>query len=155
MTDENTARELEKRIDGQRFVMLTTLSAEGALVSRPMTVQERDGWTFRFITQRDNDVVAESEGKDVNLAVMDGGTFVSLSGTGTVTTDVAQKRALWDRLNEAYAGDADDPANVILDITVSGGEYWDGGNPVARVLGLAKAAVTGEAPEGQHGTATV
>ncbi|WP_110241717.1 pyridoxamine 5'-phosphate oxidase family protein [Nocardioides gilvus] len=151
MTDDTEAKAaLRERVDGQRFVMMTTATADGTLTSRPMTVQEFDGWTLRFITQDSNAVTAESEGKQVNLAMMDGGNYVSLSGTGRVSRDVQQKRELWDRLNEAYAGEPEDPDNVILDVHVDEGEYWDGGNPIARVVGLAKAAITGERPSGKH-----
>lgn len=151
MTDHEEARDaLRERVAGQRFMMLTTTTAQGTLTSRPMTVQELDGWTLRFITQGSNAVTAESEGAQVNLAVMDGGTYVSLSGTGSVSRDLQQKRELWDRLTEAYGGEPGDPDNVILDVHVGEGEYWDGGNLVARVAGLAKAAITGERPSGEH-----
>lgn len=153
MDDHDEARDaLRERVEGQRFMMLTTTTGTGSLTSRPMTVQELDGWTLRFITQESNAVTAESEGKQVNLAVMDGGTYVSLSGTGSVSRDVQQKRELWDRLTEAYGGEPEDPDNVILDVHVDEGEYWDGGNLVARVVGLAKAAITGDRPSGEHGT---
>lgn len=155
MSDQvKAAEELRSRVEGQRFVMLAT--SNGAEISnRPMTVQEFDGWTLRFITQASNEVVAEGDGKRVNVGIMDGGTFVSLTGTGSINRSVEDKRELWGRLNEAYAGEPEDPENVILDITVTEGEYWDGGNPVARLVGLATAALTGKAPEGDHGTATV
>lgn len=152
MTTEH-AEELRKLVTGKRFAMLTTVADDGSLVSRPMTIQESDDWVFRFITQESNEVTAQSEGQQVNLSIMDGGTYLSLSGTGSVDRDVAAKRELWDRLTEAYAGQPEDPENVILDITVTAGEYWDAGNPVVRVLGLAKAAVTGDPPaSGEHGT---
>ena len=150
MTDDAAKKALHERIEGQRFVMLATATAEGTLTSRPMTVQEVDGWTLRFIAQDSNAVVAESEGKPVSLSIMDGGNYVSLSGTGHVSRDVEKKRELWSRLEEAYAGEPEDPDNVILDVVVDEGEYWDGGNPVARVVGLAKAALTGERPSGKH-----
>lgn len=149
---ETSADTLRKHVEGERFLMLTSVAQDGRLASRPMTVQEFDGWTFRFIAQEDNDVIAQSEGKPVNLSFASGGTYVSLSGDGVVSRDVAQKQDLWNRLDEAYAGDAEDPANVILEVTVDQGEYWDAGNPVARVFGLAKAAITREAPAGEHGT---
>ena len=44
---------------------------------------------------------------------------------------------------------------MILEVTVEGGEFWDSGNAVARVVGIAKAAVTGEATEGKHGDVVV
>ena len=146
---------LRKLVEGQRFMMLTTQDDQGALVSRPMTVQEfDDDWVFRFIAQEDDAVTREADGRQVNLTVMDGNAYVSLSGTGRVERDVAKKRELWDRLTQAYAGEADDPANIILEVAASAGEYWDGGNPVANVIGLARAAVTGRRPDdGDHGTA--
>ena len=154
MTDQkNSADKLRKLLEAERFAMLTTCTPEGKLVSRPMTIQEVEGWTVRFIAQADNDVTLQSQRQQVNLALMGSGSYVSLSGTGGVETDIAKKRALWDRLTEAYAGDADDPRNVIIEIALDSGEYWDGGNPMERVLGLAKALATGERPDaGDHGT---
>ena len=58
-----------------------------------MTIQEFDGWVVRFIAQDDNDVTRQSDGRQVNLAVMDGNTYVSLSGTGRVERGVAEKRS--------------------------------------------------------------
>lgn len=155
MTEEKgIAEELHTRVKDLRFVMLTTVADDGSLGSRPMTIQEVDGWTIRFIAQVDDDTTVQSDGKPVNLSSMDGGNYVSLSGTGRVSHDVAEKEALWNRLNEAYAGDAQDPENIILEISVDGGEYWDAGNPVVRVFGLAKAALTGEAPKSGDNGAT-
>ena len=136
-----------------RTVMLVTSTASGDLVSRPMSIQEADDdWIVRFICQRDNDVATQSDGRPVNLASMDGARYLSLSGTGHVETDPAKKQELWDRITEAYAGRPDDPDNVILEVSISSAEYWDGGNRVARLVGLAKAAVTGDRPEGgRHG----
>lgn len=144
------SQQLRELVEGARFVMLTSTDEAGVLVSRPVTVQEVDGWTVKFIAQQSNDVVAQSSGREVNLSFTDGGSYVSLSGTGSVTADVQEKRDLWNRLNEAYAGEPDDPDNVILAVTAHRGEYWESGNIVSRVVGLAKAAATGEAPGGEH-----
>lgn len=151
----NAAETLRKHVEGERIVMFTTVDAEGSLVSRPMTVQEFEGWVLRFIAQADNDLAREADGREVNLAIAKGSTWVSLSGTARVVQDVAKKQELWNKLNEAYGGAAEDPNNVILEVHVDSGEYWDGGNPVGQVLGLAKAALTGEQPKGEHGTAEV
>ena len=156
MTDvQDTSAELRQRVEKQRFMMLTSADESGALESRPMTVQRFDGWSLWFITQRGNDVAQQSDGSYVNLSAMDGGIQISLSGTGRLSSDVDEKRDLWNRLNEAYAGDAEDPENVILVVDVDRGAYWDSGNAIARVAGLAKAAVSGEPPEGEHGEASV
>jgi Pyridoxamine 5'-phosphate oxidase like len=111
-------------------------------------------WVFRFIAQNDSAVTRQADGKEVNLSVMDGSTYISLSGTGRVERDVTKKRELWDRLTEACAGEPEDPANIILEVSASVGEYWQGGNPVANIIGLAKAALTKKRPDnGDHGTA--
>lgn len=148
---------LRTLIEGQRFVMLTTSTVDGSkLVSRPMTIQELVGWDARFITQASNDAAEQSDGRAVNLSFMDGNTYVSLAGTGSVERDPAKKRELWSKLNEAFAGEVDDPNNVVLTVTIASGEYWDGGNSVAQAIRVAKAAVTGERPDGgAHGTVEV
>ena len=83
MIEQAPSEVLRKLVEGQRFMMLTTQDDQGALVSRPMTVQEfDDDWVFRFIAQEDNAVTREADGRQVNLTVMDGNAYVSLSGTG-------------------------------------------------------------------------
>ena len=154
MSEQAHEEELRRLVEGQRFVMFTTQDDSHELVSRPMTVQEFEGWVFRFIAQDDNAVTRQADGRHVNLSVMDGNTYVSLSGTARVERDVAKKRELWDRLTEAYAGEPDDPANVILEVTATSGEYWEGGSQVATLIGLARAALTGKRPDdGDHGSA--
>lgn len=153
MTHHEKSQDLAEILKGKRFVMYTTVADGGALVSRPMTIQEVEGDTVRFIAQDDNAVTKQSEGKQLNLAIMDGSTYVSLTGSGGVERDLQKKKELWDRLTEAYAGEPEDPNNIILEVTVTGGEYWEGGNPVVELFGLAKAAVTGKRPDsGEHGT---
>ena len=66
-----------------------------------------------------------------------GNTYVSLAGTGSVERDPAKKRELWSKLNEAFAGEVDDPNNVVLTVTIASGEYWDGGNSVAQAIRVA------------------
>ncbi len=151
MAETNTEK-FEELVKGQRFVMFTTLAESGELLSRPMTIQERDGWLLRFVTQADNDVAVQSDGRQVNLSLIDGGDYVSLSGTGRVERDLAKKQELWNAINDAFAGDAEDPNNVILEVEVDQAEYWEGGNPVSRLVGLAKTVATGEADDaGEHG----
>ncbi len=155
MAPQTDRDRLHDLVEKQRFVMLTTADEEGTLVSRPMTVQEVDGWVLRFITQGDTRVTREAEGRHVNLASNNGGTYLSLSGTGSVTRDLALKKELWNRLNEAYAGDAEDPNNVVLEVQVDSGEYWESGNPVVEVIGLAKTLITGTPQNSEHGSASV
>ncbi|HJE51149.1 MAG TPA: pyridoxamine 5'-phosphate oxidase family protein [Tessaracoccus flavescens] len=152
MTHHDPDQKFAKLVEGQRLVMFTTRQESGALVSRPMTVQEHEGDVFRFIAQNDNAVTREADGQQVNLSVIDGGTYLSISGRCHVERDVAKKRELWNRINEAYADDPEDPNNIILEVTAESGEYWDSGNTVTQLFGIAKAAITGNKPDGDHGT---
>lgn len=152
MSNHDHEEKLEKLLKNERVVMFTTQDAQGRLKSRPMTIQEREDWVFRFIAQDDNDLVEEAEGKQVNLALVDGGTYVSLSGTCAVEHDLEKKRELWNRINEAYADDPEDPKNVVLEVTADSAEYWDGGSTLTQALKVAKAVITKEKPKGDHGT---
>lgn len=152
MSEQDHEKKFGKLLKGQRIVMFTTQSETGALQSRPMTIQEYEYGVFRFIAQADNDITRQADGKQVNLAIIDGGTYLSISGLCEVERDVAKKKELWNRINEAYADDPEDPNNVVLEVTSETGEYWDGGNTVSQVLNIAKAAITKERPEADHGT---
>ena len=80
MNHHDTDQKFAKLVEGQRLVMFATTQPSGAIVSRPMTVQEHEGNVFRFIAQADNAVTQEADGQQVNLSVMDGGTYLSISG---------------------------------------------------------------------------
>ncbi|WP_040159357.1 pyridoxamine 5'-phosphate oxidase family protein [Nigerium massiliense] len=153
-TDAEQRETLDKLIDSTRFAMFTTRDEGGKLVSRPMTVQKREDARFLFISQRDTDVAQQADGQAVNLAFVTGGNYVSVSGTGSVLDDVAQKKELWNAMNDAFAdGGPEDPNNVIVAVDADGAEYWDTPNGVVTLLGAVKAAVAGGRPAGgDHGT---
>ena len=150
MATNDQLKTLENLLKENRFAMLTSVDERGRLVSRPMTVQDRsEDWTLFFVTQRDTDVAQQSDGKQVNLAIVGKGTFVSISGTGHVVNDEAKKKELWNVFNEAYTeGGAENPDNVILAVDAESAEYWDSPNAVANLVGVLKAAATGTRPDG-------
>lgn len=155
MTDENTAEKLHSHLSDQKYVMVATVSGTGQIVNRPMTVQAVDGWRVRFLTEADNSLVSASEGKSVNLSFTDGGVFVSLTGTGSVSRDVAEKKEIWDRQAEAYAGSPEDPDIVIVQVQVGQGAYWDHGNALTRAAGAVRTAVAGEPAKKSHASVTL
>lgn len=142
-------------IKGSRFAMFTTQDADGALTSRPMTIQEvTDDDAVLFVSQSGADVSRQSDGKQVNLAVVESSKWVSMAGNAQVSDDRATKKRLWDSANDAFTeGGPDNPDNVVIRVQVDSAEYWDTPGGAGVLLGIVKAKITGDQPQvGDHGT---
>lgn len=150
----DSAQTLVDLVNGARFAMLTSTDADGTLVSRPMTIQETDGNDLLFITQAATEVARQSDGKQVNLAIVEDSRWVSIAGTGAVAEEPETKQRLWDAANDAFTeGGAENPDNVVLRVTADSVEYWDSPGGLAIVFDIVKAKVTGGTPHsGDHGT---
>ena len=150
MSDESTrpATKVAELLKDQRFGMLTTTDSDGTLMSRPMAMQEvefdGDLW---FFAARDSRKIAQlGAHPQVNVAVGSSDTWISLTGTGVVVTDVAKKRELWNSVVEAWFPEGpDDDGVVLLKVAAESAEYWDSpGGRVATAISFAKAKLTGE-----------
>ena len=151
MTDDQT-RKVAELLKGERFGFLTTITMDGRLTSRPMTLQEvefdGDLW---FFAERDSHPVRHiTLSPQVNVGIGSGSTWVSLSGRAVVVEDAAKKRELWNSAVEAWFPDGpDDDGVVLLKVEGESAEYWNTpGGRLATVLSFAKAKVTGERIEG-------
>jgi general stress protein 26 len=147
---------LKRHISGIRFAMLTTVSDDGSLRSRPMTTQEigEDGEIW-FFTSDDSEVVLEAQREpSVNLAYSkpDSGLYVSVSGNAELIKDAAKISELWNPIVAAYFPKGqNDPNLTLLRISVTDAEVWDSPNKVASLFNSLKAVVTGEKGDtGQH-----
>jgi general stress protein 26 len=140
---------LKHHINGIRFAMLTTVSDDGSLRSRPMTTQEiaEDGDLW-FFTSDDSEVVLEAQREpSVNLAYAkpDSGLYVSVSGNAELIKDAAKISELWNPMVAAYFPKGqNDPNLALLRITVTDAEVWDSPNKVAKLFNTLKAVVTAE-----------
>ena len=146
---------LAELVGNARFAMFTTQATDGTLVSRPMTVQEvTDDDELLFISQASTDVSQQSDGRQVNLAIVEDTKWVSIAGTAEVSDDRATKERLWDSANDAYTdGGPENPDNVVIRVRAGSAEYWDTPGGVGIVLGVLKAKLTGDKPQmGDHGT---
>jgi general stress protein 26 len=139
--------ELIKDID---FAMLTTVEPDGSLRSRPMSTQQRefDGDLW-FFTSADTPKVEEVE-REHNVCVAyarpDKQHYVSVSGKARLVRDRAKIEELWNPAYKAWFPEGlDDPQLALLKVSAEKAEYWDGHtSTVAHLIGLAKAAVTGQ-----------
>jgi general stress protein 26 len=147
VTDDQT-RKVAELIEGERFGFLTTITMDGRLTSRPMTLQEvefdGDLW---FFAERDSTAVQHiTASPEVNVGVGSGGTWVSLTGNAIVVEDAAKKRELWNSAVEAWFPDGPgDDGVVLLKVQADSAEYWDTpGGRLATAFSFVKAKVTGE-----------
>ena len=150
MPDESTrpAAKVAELLKDERFGMLTTTDAGGTLISRPMAMQEVefDGDLWFFAARDSRKIAHLTSHPQVNVAVGSSDTWISLTGTGVVVTDVAKKRELWNSVVEAWFPDGpDDDGVVLLKVEADSAEYWDSpGGRVATAISFAKAKLTGE-----------
>jgi general stress protein 26 len=112
------------------FAMFTTVTAGGALRSRPMVASENafDG-TLWFFTRTSSAVAQEIAGNHmVNITYVSApeDRFVSVSGSASVVRDVERAGVMWSpAYNQWFAGGASDPELSLIKIEASRVEYWD------------------------------
>ena len=131
-----------------KFAMLTTVDADGELVSRPMAHQaveaDSDLW---FFSSRDSRKVQHVEANPhVAVTLASSSTWVSINGSAAVVDDVQKAKDLWSVDMDAWFPQGpDDPSIVLIKVTGETAEYWDGpGGRVSSVLSLAKSKLTGK-----------
>ncbi|HEY8317638.1 MAG TPA: pyridoxamine 5'-phosphate oxidase family protein [Amnibacterium sp.] len=154
MTDAPTGDEREtlaKLLKKARIALITTVSADNQLVSRPMAIKERDFdgdlWFFTEDPSHKTDEVRTNP--EVNVALEAGSGWVSIAGTAEVVTDAAKIDELWDTSAQAWFEQGrEDPKVALLKVTAHTAEYWATDDPKPLVLlKYAKAAVTGGQPK--------
>jgi len=156
MTDQGQVAKLAELLKKFRIAMLTTLTADGVPVSRPMAVQEAefDGDLW-FFAQRDSDQVRQLQANPaIGVALVASDSWVSGSGTAELVEDRAKARELWNSAVEAwFPNGPDDPDVLLLKVHAEQAEYWDSpGSKVTTVLSYAKSRLTGNRPDvGEHG----
>ncbi len=115
----DATRKVAELMKGQRFGFLTTTMPDGRLTSRPMALQEVefDGDLWFFAEQDAPWLAHITASPQVNVGVGSGGTWVSLTGTARVVTDVAKKKELWNSGVEEWLPQGQyDPSLVLLKV---------------------------------------
>jgi len=120
-------QELVRDID---VAMMTTVTPDGALHSRPMVTlhfgEEGEMW---FYTSQESDKVHDVESENaVNLSYADPRKerYVSITGNASVVHDPERVKELWTpRAKKYFPKGADDPQLALLRVRVETAEYWD------------------------------
>jgi len=132
------------------FAMLVTHDGD-KLRARPMSAYlARDENMIYFLTDarrhKDEDI-ARNPG--INLSFADAGsqTYVSLTGTATVSNDRGKIRDLFSTTAKAWWDSAEDPNIRVLKITPEDAEFWDSPGTVISYVKMAAAAISGSRPD--------
>lgn len=143
-----------------RFAMFTVRDRNGHLTARPMTTQnsasDEDACLWFFMPRSGDTVAHLSADSSVNVVYADPAkdSYVSVSGTATVTDDAGKKERLWTKMTQAwFPGGPADPNLALVQVKIAHAEYWDvDTNQAVQLLKMAKAVATGKAPDmGTHG----
>lgn len=147
-----------KLLENMQIAMLTTLEADGALASRPMSALEMDAQgALWFFTDVHSPKVVHL--RAVNLSFVDRGqgVYVSLSGHGVIDTDRRRIQNLWSVLAKPWFPDGPDSSDLaLLKFVPDSVDYWDGpSSKMVRVFGLVASLIAGKPiAMGEHGSHT-
>jgi general stress protein 26 len=149
--DGQTLARLRQMIGKARVAMLTTISDDQELRSRPLHTEHMDDdGTLWFIvgaaTAKLREIYAHGGKVCLSYVDLERDHYVSLTGTAHLVDDPGRKAALWSATAEIwFPGGKDDASVGVLKCIPERGEYWDGPATAAgRVLAFARAATTGD-----------
>ncbi len=137
--------DVQDRVEGNRFAMITSIDERGTLSSRPVTVQRfDDSGDLWFLVDRNADWVGPLHGGPVNASIADDRTWVSFAGRASLVTDSAKIDELSDPMSETFFEDGAEP--VALHIVTDRIEWWASPNKAVQIVELAKAKLTDSEP---------
>lgn len=135
-------------VSNAKVGMLTTTTAEGKQVSRPMGLQEAafDGDLWFFAYDDSTKVTQIKADPEVNVSFSDSKntSWTSIAGRAEIVHDRAKAEELYSPTLKAWFPDGlETPGLTLIKIHADTAEYWEGpSSTVGFVLGVARAAVT-------------
>lgn len=155
--DQDNYNKLKELVEEVKIAMLCTIRGEH-IRSRPMlTAQFDDQGNIWFFTNEQSGKAEEAgEHQQVCLAYSSPSknTYISISGTGTMTNDWAKMKELYNpAINAWFPKGLDDPDLALLKVSPSQAEYWDSNaSKMVTLFNIARAIITGSKYEGgAHG----
>ena len=141
---------LAELIRDVEIAMLTTVNADGRLISRPLGTQEvefdGDLW---FATECDSGKaldIARNPNVNVSYASKGRNTYVSVAGRASIVRDRAKIEAFWSAgMQVFFPHGKDDPNLCLIRVEAETAEFWDGpGTAMGKALDFMLTAVTGD-----------
>ncbi|MET0262179.1 MAG: pyridoxamine 5'-phosphate oxidase family protein [Rariglobus sp.] len=136
------------------FAMLTTVSEDGSLHSRPMSTQQIDSdraelWFFTSIDSPKVEEIYHERTVGLSYASPSKNNYVSVSGRAYVVRDTDKAAELWTPFLKAWFPQGlNDPHIALLRVVIESAQYWDSpSSKVVQLWGLAKVMLTGNPPK--------
>lgn len=147
---EEAIATLREAIRDIPVAMMTTVSEDGQLASRPMVnVNDSfDGTLWFFTNQNDPKTDSIVDHPQINVAFSrpDRNRFVSISGRAEIVDDPKRKELLWNRDCEPWFENGSADSDVcLIRVDVEMAAYWDRANDATAVMtDLLQNLMTGE-----------
>jgi general stress protein 26 len=155
--DPKTFARLQELVRDIDIAMVTTVTPDGALRSRPMATREfNDDGEIWFFTADDSGKasdIASEQAVNVSYAEPKKQRYVSVTGNASLIRDRERAEELWTPVVKAwFPGGLDDPHLALLCVRVETAEYWDTtANKMVQLYEMTKAATSGDDPDlGEH-----
>jgi general stress protein 26 len=144
-------KEVQHILDKADIAILTTVSLDGQLVSRPLALHGKDfDGDLWFFTEDPSPKADEIRANpQVNVSASTGKGYVSIAGTATLSRDQAKIDELWGPSVSAwFENGRDDPAVALIHVDAHTAEYWSMDAPrVVSAVKMVKGLVTGSKPD--------
>ena len=147
MADEITKEDVVAKLRDASWVMMTTTDTDGKLLSHPMVPQQvtDDADVWFFISLRGGQAQALKANPQVNLAVSEAGTWLSVAAEVDFVEDRAKVDELWNKDVEGWFEGKDDPALGLIRADSESAQYWGlPGGKMSALARIVKSRVTGE-----------
>jgi len=137
-------RRLAQMIEGFNVAMLTTVSEDGSLHSRPMATQYAnfDGalWFFTHAHTHKAEDIARYARVNISYVDPDKEEYISISGTAELVRDREKIKAIWNPVYKTWFPQGlADPDLALLKINLEQAEYWDSqASTMAQIVGPVK-----------------
>ncbi len=145
-------------VKGIRICMMSTIDAEGRMISRPMATQDVTfAGTIWFLTRSTSGKVEDLEQNSkvtLDFADPSNSKYITLRGHASVTRDQAKIDELWNPMHKAWFPQGkDDPEIAVVRVDVAEGDYWEANSSqlIMRIRYLAAAVSGGSVPVGESG----
>ena len=127
--------------------MLTSIDADGALVSKPMSPLEMDSsGAIWFFVDLNVDSIEQPSMTNLSFTDASNGTYVSISGYRAINKDHAHIADLWTLFAKPWFPDGPESTNLaLLKFAPNSAEYWDAPNSkMVRFFAMAASVIAGK-----------
>ena len=147
-TTNDDRRHVTQLVGDAKVAMLTTTTAEGKQVSRPMGLQEAefdgDLWFFAYDDSAKVTQIKATPQVNVSFSNTKNSSWTSIAGRAEIVHDRAKAEELYTPTLKAWFPDGlETPGLTLIKVHADTAEYWEGpSSTVGFVIGTVRAAVT-------------